>query len=81
MKPNELIAHMLETSGKKAHHVSKEIGKSAGYLTAVMHKSGNNPTTNTLAAAAHACGYTLIAEGHGERIEIDPPQEPEQRAD
>lgn len=71
MNARELIARMLTASDQKAMHVSLALDRSPGYVSAVARQG--NPSTNTLARIARECGYTIYAEGHGERIEIEPP--------
>lgn len=63
---NNAIAH----SGKSKLQVARDMGKSDYYVTALVGR-GSVPKLDTAAELAHACGYTLYLEGHGERIEID----------
>jgi hypothetical protein len=61
---------MCSTSGKGTVQVSRELGKSKAYVSATINR-GNVPRVDTLAEIAKACGYKVVLEGHGERIELD----------
>lgn len=64
-----LIRHMVSMSGKKAAEVSRELGKSSGYL-AVLLADGRTPRTDLFVKIVEACGYRLVLEGHGESIAV-----------
>lgn len=59
-----LIRHMIRASGKTAAEISREIGKTSGYLSVVL-ADGRIPRVNLLIAIANACGYTVKLEGLG----------------
>lgn len=66
----DAIKRMCSKSGKGPIKVSRELGKSKAYVSAAINR-GNVPRVDTLAKIANACGYTVVLEGHGERIELD----------
>ena len=66
----DAIRQMCSTSGKGTIQVSRELGKSKAYVSAAINR-GNVPRVDTLARIAKVCGYTIVLEGHGERIELD----------
>lgn len=61
----DLIRHMLATSGKTAAQVSRELGKTSGYL-AVLLADGRTPRTDLLVKIANACGYHVTVQGWGD---------------
>ena len=67
----EAIRHMCDTSGQKIAEVSKAIGRSRAFLSNMLTR-GNNPRIDTLIEIARACGYRVVLEGQGERIELEP---------
>lgn len=71
MQTLEAIRHMCETSGQKIAEVSKAIGRSRAFLSNMLTR-GNNPRIDTLISIADACGYKVVLEGQGERIELAP---------
>ena len=66
----EAIRQMCSTSGKGTIQVSRELGKSMAYVSAAINRN-NVPRVDTLMKIAKVCGYTVVLEGHGERIELD----------
>ena len=70
MNTSEAIKQMCSTSGKGTTQVSRELGKSKAYVSVAINRS-NVPRVDTLLKIAAACGYTVVLEGHGERIELD----------
>ena len=77
MQTLEAIRHMCDTSGQKIAEVSKAIGRSRAFLSNMLTR-GNNPRIDTLIEIADACGYKVVLEGQGERIELAPTPEPEE---
>jgi len=77
MQTLEAIRHMCDTSGQKIAEVSKAIGRSRAFLSNMLTR-GNNPRIDTLIEIASACGYKVVLEGQGERIELAPTLEPEE---
>ena len=77
MQTLEAIRHMCETSGQKIAEVSRAIGRSRAFLSNMLTR-GNNPQTDTLISIAQACGYKVILEGQGERIELVPTPKPKE---
>ena len=71
MQTLEAVRHMCETSGQKIAEVSKAIGRSRAFLSNMLTR-GNNPRIDTLIEIARACGYRVVLEGQGERIELEP---------
>ena len=61
----DLIRHMLATSGKTAAQVSRELGKTSGYL-AVLLADGRTPRTDLFVKIADACGYHVELHGWGD---------------
>ena len=70
MNVSEAIKQMCSTSGKGTIQVGRELGKSKAYVSAAINRN-NVPRIDTLMKIAKACGYTVVLEGHGERIELD----------
>ena len=71
MRVDEAIRHMCEATGGGTVTVSKAMGKTRSYLSALLSR-GTVPKADTLAQIAQACGYELVLEGHDERIVIEP---------
>ena len=71
MTGSKSVAHMVRKSGMSMSEVSKAIGKHRNFIVASLGRERWNPTIETLAAIAKACGYAVVLEGHGERIEIE----------
>lgn len=71
MQITEAIKHMCEKSGKGVVGASQALGKSRMYLSALISR-WSYPRTDTLVQIAQACGYKLVLEGNGEKIELDP---------
>lgn len=71
MQTLEAIRHMCEASGQKIAEVSKAIGRFRAFLSNMLTR-GNNPRMDTLISIADACGYKVVLEGQGERIELAP---------
>ena len=71
MQTLEAIRHMCEASGQKIAEVSKAIGRTRAFLSNMLTR-GNNPRIDTLIEIADACGYKVVLEGQGERIELAP---------
>ena len=77
MQTHEAIRHMCESSGQKIAEVSKAIGRSRAFLSNMLTR-GNNPRIDTLISIARACGYKVVLEGQGERIELTPSPDDEE---
>lgn len=58
----ELIRHMLATSGKSAAQVSRELGNDSNHLSVIL-SSGRIPRTDLFVRIANACGYSIEVHG------------------
>lgn len=54
----DAIRMMMEASGISAGDLSRALGRSRGYITALL-AHGGSPRVDTLAAIAEICGYSL----------------------
>ena len=72
MQVIDAIKQMLTTAHWTRNGVSAAMGRSRNFLQILIDR-GTTPKTDTLARIANVMGYKLILEGHGEKIEIDPP--------
>jgi predicted alpha/beta hydrolase len=54
----ELIRHMLATSGKSAAQVSRELGNDSNHLSVIL-SSGRVPRLDLFVKIADACGYAV----------------------
>ena len=70
MEPKEAVARMLEKSGRSKSSVSLALGKHRNFVVCSLSREPWNPTVATLAGIASECGYTIVLEGHGERIPL-----------
>ena len=61
----DLIRHMIATSGKTAAEVSRELGKTSGYI-AVLLADGRTPRTDLFVKIANACGFHVQVTGWGD---------------
>lgn len=61
----ELIRHMLATSGKTAAQVSRELGNDSNHLSVIL-SSGRTPRLDLFVKIAEACGYHVELTGWGE---------------
>lgn len=61
----ELIRHMLATSGKSAAQVSREMGNASNYLSVIL-SDGRTPRTDLFVKIANACGYHVTVQGWGD---------------
>lgn len=71
----DLIRYLVDKSGKSASRVSREIGRTSGYLGSVIHR-GSLPSPSVLADIAEACGYCLALIGKDEAITVLPGESP-----
>lgn len=71
MQTLEAVRRMCDSSGQRIAEVSKAIGRSRAFLSNMLTR-GNNPRIDTLIEIASACGYRVVLEGQGERIELEP---------
>ena len=74
MQTLDAIRRMCETSGQGITEVSRAIGRTRAFLSNMLTR-GNNPRIDTLINIAQACGYKVVLEGQGERIELAPTPE------
>lgn len=56
-----MIRQMITVSGKSASQVSRDIGKSSGYLGTMLH-NGTVPSFELLVDIATACGFAVVIE-------------------
>ena len=70
MNSREALAHVVRASGKSKAAISRGIGKSSNYVSALFSMN-RAPGTDLLAKIARECGYTLQLVGHGEVLSID----------
>ena len=66
---SELARFMVKSSGKTAAQVSRELGKSSGYL-AVVFAENRTIGTDIFLSIANACGYTVTLSGNGQRFDV-----------
>ena len=64
-----LVRRMVESSGKSAADISREIGRNSRYISVMLYNR-TVPNVNLMARVAKACGYRLVIVGHGETIEL-----------
>lgn len=70
MDSTQALRRMVDMSGKPQRVISADAGKSAGFVQSYL-ATKRRPSADLLATIARACGYSLVLEGHGERIVID----------
>ena len=61
----ELIRHMLATSGKTAAQVSRELGNDSNHLSVIL-SSGRTPRLDLFVKIAEACGFHVGVTGWGD---------------
>ncbi len=61
-----LIRHMVTMSGKTLADVSREMGKSSGYLSVVL-ADGRTPRVDLFVKIARTCGYRIEVSGGDEK--------------
>ena len=66
----DALRHMVKSSNKTAAQVSRDMGKSNGYLT-VMLSDRRTPRADLLARIARVYGYDLMLVGNGEVIILE----------
>ena len=71
MTGREAVAHMVGSSGRSMSAVSTDLGKHRNFIVSSLGRESWNPTVETLAAIARACGYSLVLVGNGESVEVD----------
>ena len=76
----EVVRDLVNDSGKSAARVSKDIGRTSGYLGSVIHR-GSLPSPALLADIAEACGYCLALIGENKAITFLPGESPGTNAD
>lgn len=69
MNTSDAIREMCRSCNKGTTEVSISIGRSGSYVGNMLSR-GSTPRADTLALIAEACGYRLILEGNGHRIQI-----------
>lgn len=71
MRSCEVIRVMLRNSARGHRQLSRELGRSEGYIDATLSR-GLDVRVETLARIANACGYTLFVEDekNGRRYEL-----------
>lgn len=67
----DLVRYLVEKSGKSASRVSREIGRTSGYIGSIVHR-GTIPSAGVLADIAAACGYKLVLVGEADALTIQP---------
>lgn len=70
MNSREALAHVVRASGKSKAAISRGVGKSSNFVSALFSMK-RAPGTDLLAEIAQECGYTLQLVGHGETLQID----------
>lgn len=73
MNVPDAIRHMVSHSGKSSHAVCREMGRDKSYIATTLTR-GSVPNVDTLAMIAGACGYSVVATGHGETIGVGVPR-------
>ena len=66
-----LVRYLVEKSGKSASQVSREIGRTSGYIGSIVHR-GTIPSAGVLADIAAACGFALVLVGEREALTVQP---------
>ena len=61
----ELIRHMLATSGKTAAQASREMGNDSNHLSVIL-SSGRTPRTDLFVKIAETCGFHVELKGWGD---------------
>lgn len=64
------LAHIVAASGESKAAMSRRLGRSDNYISALFTMR-RAPGTDLMAELARACGYRLQLVGHGETIDID----------
>lgn len=70
MRITEAIKHMCEQGGLGVVGVSRALGKSRLYLSALISR-GSYPRTDALVQIAQACGYKVELVRDDKRIELE----------
>lgn len=71
MTTKEALVTMMDRSDRNGNELSLSLGKHRNFVASSLRRNPWNPTIETLAAIAKACGYAIVLEGHGDRIEIE----------
>lgn len=66
-----IVRRLVERSGKKAAQLSREMGRSSGYLGAAIHDN-RILGLSALADLAECCGYSIVLLGKDEAIVVGP---------
>jgi len=68
---SELVRHLVQRSGRSASRISRDIGRTSGYLGTIINR-GTVPGLGALANIAQACGYVVSLKSADEEITIFP---------
>ena len=66
-----LVRHLVQKSGRSASRISRDIGRTSGYLGTIINR-GTVPGLGALANIAQACGYVVSLKSADEEITIFP---------
>ena len=66
-----LVRYLVEKSGKKPAQISREIGRTSGYVGSLLSHEVV-PGISVLAAIANACGYGVAVFSRDEALEVGP---------
>lgn len=81
MRTCDAIREILRQSGQTPYNAAIQIGRHNSYIYNLLNRD-SDVATATLSSIARVCGYRLVLEGRGEKIEIDPaPLKTRRRAD
>lgn len=66
----EMLRRMIELSGESARKISRDIGRSDGFIGQMLYR-GSVPGIDLLSEIANACGFRLYAIGHGVQFNLN----------
>lgn len=69
MNPCDALREMLDRSGVSMYALSKSLGKSPGYIAAML-KHGGDIGAGNLSRMSEVMGFRLVLDGSGDPIEI-----------
>lgn len=67
MDAKQALRSLVDNSGKSQRAISRELGKTDNYVSALF-SMGRAPGSDLMAAIAQACGYTLALVPHGSTL-------------
>lgn len=67
MDAKQALRSLVDNSGKSQRAISRELGKTDNYVSALF-SMGRAPGSDLMAAIAQACGYTLALVPHSSAL-------------